>query len=574
MNRKLLDGASVQASVALPEVIEEYLEYGAAKCAAFNRRGTLLASARAARGAGGGNRRNRRAPRRAHSAERSRAAPTQPRRAPAAGTEDGFIVIWDFETRGVAKVLARSGGQDGAPAPRGAAPPAITSLAWSRSGRHLLSGSLDKHVTLWDILSGEQVCDVVVASGVARVCLSQRAPYRAAASLISTPPVLIDLGSGQVTPLASVELKPGKGGQQEASLNATATGVAHLTRSGGEVLLGQLRGVITVYDAATAQVLEVVKLPAAVKVMSLSSDRKGRLLLANCSDKVVRLFELRPRPPGAAPLSEEQLKAALAGVEASRTGPLLAADAGGALLSPSGTSFHNAVERNQWRGAALSSDTEHVAAGAAAKDEHRIYVWSRHLGKLEKILEGPRNESTADLTWHPARSLLVTVSGNGRVYLWAQVFAENWSAFAPEFKELEANEEYVEAEDDRPPLRVFSSDEEDEAAAGDDAPLHWLPAEVALGLEATRPGGGVEDDDEDGSGEASGDEGTPAAQDGGGEGSQGRRERKRRVRFEERQADAGRSARPPRPNNYMGAGAAGGPGGALNPQQQQSSGAG
>ena len=30
-------------SVALPEVIEEFLDYGVAKCCAFNRRGTLLA---------------------------------------------------------------------------------------------------------------------------------------------------------------------------------------------------------------------------------------------------------------------------------------------------------------------------------------------------------------------------------------------------------------------------------------------------------------------------------------------------------------------------------------------------
>jgi COMPASS component SWD1 len=83
-------------SVALPEVIEEYLDYGVAKCCAFNRRGTLLASKlrAAAAGAGAG-------PGRLHLiAEGHFVVPV------AAGTEDGYIIIWDFETRGVAKVLA------------------------------------------------------------------------------------------------------------------------------------------------------------------------------------------------------------------------------------------------------------------------------------------------------------------------------------------------------------------------------------------------------------------------------------------------------------------------------------
>jgi WD40 repeat protein len=39
---------------------------------------------------------------------------------------------------------------------------AVTSLAWSRNGRHLLSGSLDKRVILWDVLSGEPVRGAVV----------------------------------------------------------------------------------------------------------------------------------------------------------------------------------------------------------------------------------------------------------------------------------------------------------------------------------------------------------------------------------------------------------------------------
>lgn len=35
-----------------------------------------------------------------------------------------------------------------------------------------------------------------------------------------------------------------------------------------------------------------------------------------------------------------------------------------------------------------------------------------------------------------------------QIYLWAQVYAENWSAFAPDFEELEENIELVEQEDE------------------------------------------------------------------------------------------------------------------------------
>ena len=42
------------------------------------------------------------------------------------------------------------------------------------------------------------------------------------------------------------------------------------------------------------------------------------------------------------------------------------------------------------------------------------------------------------------RSVLVVV----QIYLWAPIYRENWSAFAPDFEELEENREYVEREDE------------------------------------------------------------------------------------------------------------------------------
>ena len=35
-----------------------------------------------------------------------------------------------------------------------------------------------------------------------------------------------------------------------------------------------------------------------------------------------------------------------------------------------------------------------------------------------------------------------------QIYLWAPIYTENWSAFAPDFEELEENREYVEREDE------------------------------------------------------------------------------------------------------------------------------
>ncbi|KAG2433509.1 hypothetical protein HYH02_012627 [Chlamydomonas schloesseri] len=436
----------------------------------------------------------------------------------ASGTKEGQVVIWDFDTRGVAAVLEGHNA-------------AVTSVSWSRNGRQLLSGSEDASIILWDVQQGKQVTRLQLGSAVLRVSLHPRGPpFPALAALAEGPPVLIDLaavtvaagnapgeaGRAAVEPLPLVpeaaDAAPapagrGRGANADGSGAgpgaAASGGLAVFSKSGDVVIGGQMRGALTVVDTASRRILDIVRLPNSARVTDLVLNRKGDLLLATCGDQRVRLFELAP-PAAAAPRQSAAATAAAAGAAAAGAGasgssaPGAAAgegeggsskgDHGGkagstppppapaAPLAPptdaqlteavsnksikSGSLLHgeagllrhvrdfqNAVERTPWRTAAFSADSEHVVGATAAKSQLLLYIWNRPLGNMERILEGPK-EGVMQLAWHPLRSLLLSCAGTGRIYIWAKVHAENWSAFAPDFKELDENTEYVEREDE------------------------------------------------------------------------------------------------------------------------------
>lgn len=154
-------------------------------------------------------------------------------------------------------------------------------------------------------------------------------------------------------------------------------------------------------------------------IKSLSISRDGKCFLANSADRVIRAYSL------------ERLAA-------------------GDRVQP--RELQDVVNRMQWAHACFSpgaADSEHVIGTANSATDHHVYIWDMH-GHLIKIL-GQGEKVKDGALWfacHPARPILAACSRSGAIYIWTKRYSENWSAFAPDFKELEENEEYEEKEDE------------------------------------------------------------------------------------------------------------------------------
>lgn len=380
-----------------PEVIEEYLEYGVMKCIAFNRRGTLLA----------------------------------------AGCSDGSCVIWDFMTRGVATVLKDKD-----------CVAAVTSVCWSKLGHRILVSAADKTLTLWDVVKREKVVQVTLQQSAlqARLHTGSSSQSICLACPLSSAPMIVDLDSGNVTTLPislpetdSTTAPPSRNKFSDGSAPFSPT-AACFNKYGDLVYVGNSKGEILVIDHKSNQVRGVVPISGGSVIKNIVFSRNGKFLLTNSNDRTIRIYEnLLPLKDGLKALDDthETLK------ELPEAEKLKAI---GSKCLALFREFQDSITRVHWKAPCFSGDGEWVVGGSANKGEHKIYIWDR-AGRLVKLLEGPK-EALIDLAWHPVRPIIVSVSLTGLIYIWAKDYVENWSAFAPDFKELEENEEYVEREDE------------------------------------------------------------------------------------------------------------------------------
>ena len=440
----------------------------------------------------------------------------------AVGCNDGRIVVWDFLTRGIAKII-----------PAHVHP--VSSLCFSRRGNYIVSASSDNTVCIFDVLSSDCIRKWRFPTPVLRVQFHPRnenlilvCPFRHAAVLIhsnltgslsvseketsqtnassrgitsetknnnSGSNVIIEENSTKTTDSMDIEKiddntngsanvdsavntgnvsavkeepsdrstsSPREQQQQQSNdcpnkthtilpldedsdLNITAS----FDRKGQYVYAGNAKGRIVVIklseDNSPTTLLSTPTIIAsfrvsntAIKQIEFAPKRKD-IFLVNTADRIIRVYQT------------EEIKTCGVNGEPEPIQKL-----------------QDQVNKSTWKKCCFSGglDAEYICAGSSR--QHKLYIWERSTGSLVKILEGTKGEMLLDVVWHPSRPICASIS-SGVVFVWAQSQVENWSAFAPSFKELDENVEYEEREsefdledEDRSPARIAAECKEKE----------------------------------------------------------------------------------------------------------------
>lgn len=443
MNRALLNPFE---AADLPRGIEEVLEQDSGTCMRFNRHGNLLA----------------------------------------VGTRTGQVFLWDFDTLSIACVLGETS--------ISSHPVICVSFPAPRNGSMVMVAFASGLLRLYDTLSrsivSEIAFDIPIVQAISHPKISQiaivvlknshplilhlrRGVYEAKAAQfqpVHNPNQLILFKAaeqqrdvpGIATPhrmpprpatafgnrkMAAVpdkqpsipctvlctpdEFQDGVPKESSASRRKSPYCVV-FTRGGQYILRGGQTGLVRAFELnkdsssshsyPVASCCSVVAVPGKAPVRSIQLSRKGSNVLINSQDRIMRLFFLDQilNPPEARSSSPPTMHL--------------------------NTTFAELVNKTQCQSACFSRDGDFVLGGMEGTD-HRIHVWRAADGFLDLSLEGPR-EGIVEILWHPMRPVMASLSTGGYVYVWMKNFTENWSAFAAEFNELEANEEYVEAEDE------------------------------------------------------------------------------------------------------------------------------
>ncbi|KAI2807166.1 Retinoblastoma-binding protein 5 [Blomia tropicalis] len=365
----------------------------------------------------------------------------------AVGCNDGRVCIWDFMTRGIAKVIW-------------AHVQAVTSLSWSRNGKLLATSSNDCYVCVWDVLTSECIIQWHLNTSIFFIQFSPRNDKILLIRRMKEPSMLVQY---QLDSNGTIQSKTHTYIPRDDESEFDV--VSSFDRRGEYVYSGNTKGRIQVHrlKPGTIELTFVTSFRVsntAIKQIEFAPKNKD-LFLVNSSDRTIRIYStshvlstVQDNSVNSSAAQNTSRGRKLQGNSTNTTD--LRVDQ---QLEPI-QKLQDLVNRTTWKKCCFSGGlySDYVCAGSARANA--VYIWDRNMGSLVKILAGAKGESITDVLWHPIRPV-VAVIVNGVLSIWTQPQVENWSAFAPDFKELEENIEYEEREsefdeldEDRTPTRV------------------------------------------------------------------------------------------------------------------------
>ncbi|KAJ3162986.1 chromatin binding protein [Geranomyces variabilis] len=385
MNLELLDPFGQHT----PELVSETLSLGGAtQCCQFNYKGHLLA----------------------------------------AGDLSGECFVWDMETKSIARKL--TGHVAG-----------VNTVSWSRSGRYLLTASMDWKCILWDLKDGSRVRTIHFGSPVECAYLHPDKSNIFVAVLQSGSAFLIKLSENFKGPIHRFDFAESSLPDSTSNVHLEKCRSACFEPTRGQVLIGTQKGHVVVLDIENFRIASVFR-PCGSAIRGLKFDGKGRDLVINVIDKTIRVFTVRRERDGD---DDNHDQAGHAG------------DGCGNLLFENEQRFQDSVNHFPWVQSFFSADGEFVIGGSDVKYAHRIYIWNRHVGNLVKVLDGEK-DGLVDLAPHPFKPMLASVGMAGMVYIWTASYKQSYTSLVPDFQELDDNLEYIERESEFDEL-----EDEDEA---------------------------------------------------------------------------------------------------------------
>ena len=210
---------------------------------------------------------------------------------------------------------------------------------------------------------------------------------------------------------------------------------ASFDKRGCNIYTGNSKGKILIVRRKDLKVVKGFKLTQTMSnaVKGIEFSRRGESFLVNTADRVIRVYNVSDVLDCDDDEDPEPIQ-----------------------------KLQDLVNKTMWKKCCFSGDGEYVCAGSAR--QHALYIWEKSVGNLVKILHGTKGETLLDVVWHPVRPIVASIS-SGIISLWAQQQVENWSAFAPDFKELDENVDYEERESE------FDKEDEDKSVKSENEEL-------------------------------------------------------------------------------------------------------